>query len=832
MASRPDIEAGRAFVRLYTKRTDLEKGLGKAEARLRAFGAAATQVGRTVAIAGGIILAAFAFSAREFATFQDKMLAVKAVTGATRDEFAKLTEQARELGRTTSYTAAQIGDIQLSLGRAGFKTPEIIAATPGVMNLSRATGTDTAESADIASGTLRAFRLEADQMTRVADVLTATANNSAQTLTDLGEAMKMAAPIADEYGMSLEETSKAVGILANLQIKGTMAGTALRQIMLQLSDPAIQKKLRALGVETLTTSGELRGVAEILGDVGKAMQGMSGGERLALGKDLFGQRAAAAGLKLARTDAKALSDAIDNAAGSAARLADEMDSGLGGAGRRLMSAFEGVKLSLGDAISAPLSALTDKVGNFLNGLTEWIDRNRDLAVSIAAIAAGVTGIGGTILGLGLAANGAAAGVLALANAVKMARMAFAFLMLNPYALILAGIAAAVVAVGAAAYQASAYTAQLSDSMRKTRERGDELRSQQMDQLDRLAALAEQEGLTSDQMDEAAGIIDKLQLAYGDLGIALDRATGKLTGVAEAQAKVNKLMREAALRQVQAELAELSRNMSELNKEQGSGWNQFWAAAGGLFSGGPNDALAARDKDYVERQKGLLDQYQALLARKKALEAGNQAAITGGSPAAGAATPGGAVVPVPAPPKSSDWSEKTKGLTTFSWRDLQDAMAEDDQETQRRRRDAAYETARLEIELARKGLQQKLALIELERRKRLEDLQEQGALDPEMRRDVERQFAIRAEMARQAESGSQVAANYAAPSALIRGTAAEYNARINQEGRDRAAQLAARQLAAANRQADLAADGLIEQKEANKHLVELVRNKPDVIGAPL
>ena len=119
---------------------------------------------------------------------------------------------------------------------------------------------DLAEATNIAGNTLRSFGLAAEDMGRVADVMTATANNSAQTLTDLGEAMKYAAPVADAYGLSIEQTSKALGALANFGIKGSMAGTTMKNIMLQLANPSIRKQIEGLGVSVTDAAGNFRDV--------------------------------------------------------------------------------------------------------------------------------------------------------------------------------------------------------------------------------------------------------------------------------------------------------------------------------------------------------------------------------------------------------------------------------------------------------------------------------------------------------------------------------------------------------------------------------------------
>ena len=119
---------------------------------------------------------------------------------ATDADFKALTKTAQRLGRDTSYTAQQAADAMVSLGRMGFSPTEIQASIDAVLNLARSTGTELAEAGDIAANSMRIFGIEASQMSDVADVLTVTANSSAQTLIDLFEALKMGGPQAAAAG--------------------------------------------------------------------------------------------------------------------------------------------------------------------------------------------------------------------------------------------------------------------------------------------------------------------------------------------------------------------------------------------------------------------------------------------------------------------------------------------------------------------------------------------------------------------------------------------------------------------------------------------------------
>ena len=457
MAVGRDIRAGKAFIELSI-RSKIVRGLRAAQRRLRAFGQSMSMVGRSMVRMAAMAALPIALATRTFVGFHDQMMTVKAVTGATADEFQRLYDLAKKLGRTTSFTAAQVAGGQVSLGRAGFSPQEIETATASMLDLARATSTDLPEAAEIAAGTLRAFNLDAGEMTRVSDVLTATANGSAQTLTDLGESMKYIAPIAFQAGQSLESAAKMVGILANMQIKGSMAGTSYKNILLQLADPAVQKQLQGMGIAVVNMAGDMREPADILLELGQAMGKMGSAARLALVSSLFGKRSVGTGSVLATMADKFddLGNAIDNAGGTAARTAKEMDSGLGGALRILWSAVEGVQIAIGEALSGAFTRVADRIGPLLGTLTEWIGKNKETVVTIMGtiVAVGLAGVAfmafGLILKLAAIALGA---IIALIGAMSAA----VGLMLSPVTLIIVALgllAAIVVTLGTKLFLAS------------------------------------------------------------------------------------------------------------------------------------------------------------------------------------------------------------------------------------------------------------------------------------------------------------------------------------------------------------------------------------------
>ncbi|HUX15216.1 MAG TPA: phage tail tape measure protein [Phycisphaerae bacterium] len=497
MALSANIRAGGAYIELLLHDNRLVRGLKRAQYRLRRFGQSVTAIGKRMMMVSAVLAAPFAYAARTFAGFDDAMRKTKAVTGATEAEFQTLTTTAKRLGRTTSYTAAQVADAMTELGRAGFKPKEIDTAIGGILSLARATDTELPRAAEIAGNALRGFGMDVSEIDRVVDVLAYAANNSAQVLDELGESMKYVAPLAAEAGEPIESVAAALGVLANAGIKGSMAGTAVARALKNLSSEAGQKKLAGLGVQAVDAAGDLRPLGEILGELGQRVKTLGSAKRLAIFETLFG-RGQAAALKLA-SDPNALAglaEGLKNSAGYAKRTADEMDAGIGGTIRRLLSAAEGAFIAIGKAIEKPLVAAMERIRDAAEKLANWIEQNQDLVDGLLKVVVAIGALGGALVAVGVAAAslnaviGLFIGAFAAAGtAIGITAAALAAL-LSPIGLVIAGVAA----LGAA-------IAVKTGAMGKA-----------VDQLADVFA-----GLKDDALRSVAGIRDALQA--GDISLA-------------------------------------------------------------------------------------------------------------------------------------------------------------------------------------------------------------------------------------------------------------------------------------------------------------------------
>ncbi len=630
MPSAGDIMAGRAFVLLYAHDTPLYRGLKMAERRVQQFAYNANRIGRsmlTMATAAG---APLAFAARTFANFQDVMKEVQAVTGATGQEFDTLYEKAKRLGSTTSFTASQVAEGMANLGRQGFKPDEIDAAIPSVLNLARATKTELAAAATIAAGTLRALGMEAKEMPRVADVLTATANNSSQTLEELGDTMKYAAPIADEMGLSIEQTAKAVGVLANMQIKGTMAGTALRKIMGSLASTDVQEKLRKVHVEALNADRSLRPLGDVMVELGQAMARMTNAERISFAQDLFGERAYGAALKLSKGGFEDLAAAIDQSSGAAERTAALMDSSLKGVMERLKSAAEGVQIAVGESLSKTLKKAGEHVIVLLGKFQQWVQENRETVVTVAKVVAGLAAFGVAAIAVGSVAGSIAATINLVSMAIGGLTTAVTFLAANPMTLLLA----ALVAVGVYMYTASKHTAKLTSEMNDLLGQNDALRQTEQDRMDQLAELASKQQLSTTEMQTAKSIISELTQKYGDLGVKVNETTGAIEGLTDAQHALNAQQAQQAKDELKKAILEEMANISELEQEMTADASMLWPwemdMSEDMDLNGSDWANPER-RDLEKKRQAIEQRHrhlQEMVDRYEQIDAGDEFAIAG------------------------------------------------------------------------------------------------------------------------------------------------------------------------------------------------------------
>ena len=176
-------------------------------------------------------------SIRTFRDYEFQMAKVRATTGASNKDFAKLSKTAEDLGRSTFFTAQQVAELQTNFGKLGFSTREILDAQKATLLLATATDTDLGRAAIVAGAAVRGFALDAEETSRVVDVMTVAFTSSALDIEKFQTSMTKVAPIAAGANISLEATSAVMGTLTDAGIEASIAGTSLRNILLKMQDP-------------------------------------------------------------------------------------------------------------------------------------------------------------------------------------------------------------------------------------------------------------------------------------------------------------------------------------------------------------------------------------------------------------------------------------------------------------------------------------------------------------------------------------------------------------------------------------------------------------------
>lgn len=380
------------------------------------------------------LTAVAATSAHTAINFEASMAKVQAVSRATKVEFEALREQALYLGRTTVFTAQDVSNLQLEFSKLGFTAAEIQKVTEATLYLAQATGADLAAAAEVAGSTLRGFGMKAEETTRVTDVMALSFSSSALDLENFRESMKYVAPVAKSAGVSLEQTTAMLGVLANAGIKGSQAGTSLRRI---ISDLGAGSKDTATAVKELAAKGI----------------------DLADAKDEVGRTAQTALLVLSEGvgQVDSLTTSLQGAGGAAAQMAKVMNDTTFGSLKSMESAVEGAQIAIGNALAPTIEKIAKVVGDLSLKFTELTEGQRKTIITIAGIAAA---IGPALLVAGSMVSAYGKLRIALEGYTLSQLKANAAALVNPYTALAVAAAALAFAVYKAATQTTAFEEQM------------------------------------------------------------------------------------------------------------------------------------------------------------------------------------------------------------------------------------------------------------------------------------------------------------------------------------------------------------------------------------
>lgn len=385
------------------------------------------------------------------ADFDAAMAEVQAISGASGKELGDLRDMAKEMGRTTKFSASESAEAFKYMAMAGWDTDDMLNSISGVMNLAAASGEDLGSVSDIVTDSMTAFGMEADKTStvikdgvakevsncsRFVDVLAAASNKSNTNVAMLGESFKYVAPVAGAMGYSVEDTAVALGLMANSGIKASQSGTALRTLLVNMAKPTekMATAMDILGLNLENSDGSAKSLMEVMQDLRKgfgegtmdaeefsqemaklqqmlddgtlsqegyedavqdlttAMYGAEGAEKARLAAMLAGKEGMAGLLAIVNTgedDFNDLSEAIYNSNGTAEEMSRIMNDNLQGDIYTLKSAVEALMISLGEVMMPIARKVVQVITDIVNWLNSLSDGTKRTIVVIAAVAAAV-----------------------------------------------------------------------------------------------------------------------------------------------------------------------------------------------------------------------------------------------------------------------------------------------------------------------------------------------------------------------------------------------------------------------------------------------------------
>lgn len=359
-------------------------------------------VGMKMTAAGVVAGAGLGYMTKVAMDFGYSVSRVGSLAQATQVELKKLRDEAKRLGATTVYSAKQASDAMQFLAQSGFKTSEIIAAMPGLLDAAAAGAEDLANTADIVSSVLMGFGLAAKESGRVADVLTQAQVSTNVALMDLGESMKYVAPVARTLGISLEETAAAVGLMGNAGIKGSQAGTTLRMALLRLVKPPrmARAEMEKMGLVTIDAQGKMLPMVEILRRLREGTEGWTQAQKAASFSKIFGIEAVTGMMALIEGGSEAfgrMAKMMELSGGTAERIAKQQLDNLKGTMVQLSSAAEGVAIAFGEKLEPTIRWFADQLTKLLSWYNSLSTETQKIVAVTAALGTGLLLLAGPLL---------------------------------------------------------------------------------------------------------------------------------------------------------------------------------------------------------------------------------------------------------------------------------------------------------------------------------------------------------------------------------------------------------------------------------------------------
>lgn len=368
--------------------------------KLKALGEQFKQIGgKLKAVGKGMttyatlpLVAIGAASVKTGMEFDKAMAQVAATMGKTVDEIRELRDFAIQMGSTTAFSSTQAAEGLNYMALAGYDAEQAMAMLPTVLNLAAAGAMELGAASDMVTDAQTALGLSGEETTAMVDQMAQAASKSNTSVTQLGEAILKIGPNAKSLAGGTEELNTVLGLLADNGIKGSEAGTHLRNILLSMNTEKVKDAFHEMGVEIYDAEGNMRSLSDIFPELSTAMEGLTSEERNGMIAKLFNKTDLAAVNSLLDTSAdrwEELGLAIGDAGGAAEKMAETQLDDLDGSIILLKSALEGARIAISDVLSPYIRKLADLLSALVVKFTELNPGIRTVIVAVGAIVAAI-----------------------------------------------------------------------------------------------------------------------------------------------------------------------------------------------------------------------------------------------------------------------------------------------------------------------------------------------------------------------------------------------------------------------------------------------------------
>jgi TP901 family phage tail tape measure protein len=380
--------------------------LGAAGQQLKAFGSDLSKaasdgsgnmekVGKATAVAGGVMLAGFGMAAKATMGFEQELSNLQAASGATSAEMGLLRQQALDAGAATAFSASEAAEAQSELAKAGVSTADILSGgLEGALALAAAGSIDLARAAELGANAMATFGLKGSDMGRIADTLAAGANKSAADVESIGQALQQTGLVADQFGLSLEETVGVLSMFSQAGLKGSDAGTSMKTMLSRLVPQTAEAKatMEKLGIEMFDSQGKFIGIEAAAGELKTGLSGLTQEQRAAAMQTIFGADAIRAATILYEGGAEGVDTWTKNVtdSGYASEVAATKLDNLAGD-------LEGLRGSIETALIEGGSKATGALRFLAQGATDSVNAFGTLPGPVQSAGVAFAGVGGSAL---------------------------------------------------------------------------------------------------------------------------------------------------------------------------------------------------------------------------------------------------------------------------------------------------------------------------------------------------------------------------------------------------------------------------------------------------